>query len=140
MYNCEIHACGTARSYRKHFPQDLVTHAIVGNRGLYNYHSNEELLAAVWVDKRANCFLSTIQPTGSPADAEPPTVKRSIDGSQVDISCLPLLPNYQTYMCRFDQEDQLQGRIQDLGWGVLNFATQSKFNHMHLYSALSFHL
>ena len=77
---------------------------LYGNRGLYNYRSNGELLAAVWVDKRANYFLSTIHPSlfgmldiaELPADAEPPTVKRRIDGSQVDFSCPQLLPNYQS--------------------------------------------
>ena len=93
MYNRGIHTCGTACSNRKHFPQDLATHATVGNRGLYYYRSIGELLAAVWVDKRAIYFLSTIHPAELPADAEPPTVKRRrIDDSQIDVSCPPLYP------------------------------------------------
>ena len=108
LYNRGINACGTARSNRKHFPQDLVTRATVSNRGLYDYRTNGELLAAVWVDKRAINFLSTIHPAEYPAGAEPTVKRRRIDGSQEDVSCPPLLPDYQSYMRGVDWGDQLQ--------------------------------
>ena len=109
LYNRGINACGTARAGRKHFPQELATRATTSNRGHYDYRSNGELLATVWVDKRTIYFLSTIHPAESPDGTDPPTVKRrKIDGTQEDVSCPTLLPDYQAYMRGVDRGDQLQ--------------------------------
>ena len=56
LYNRGINACGTARAGCKHFPQELATRATTSNRGHYDYRSNGELLATVWVDKRTIYF------------------------------------------------------------------------------------
>ena len=83
-----------------------LTKATVHNRGYYDFRSNGPLLAAVWVDKRSIYFLSTMHI----AEASGVTVKRrKIDGTQDDISCPPLLTDYQAYMRGVDHGDQLIG-------------------------------
>ena len=87
----------------------VVTRSTSEDRGHCNYKANGELLACVWIDKRAIYFLSILHPAESPAGVKPPTVKRrKIDGSQEDISCPPLLPDYQSYMHGVNRGDQLQ--------------------------------
>ena len=76
-------------------------------RGFYDYRSNGPLLAAVWFDRRFIYFLSTIHRAES---TTPTTVKRrNLDGTQDDITCPPLLPDYQLYMRGVDRGDQMIG-------------------------------
>ena len=105
LYNLGINACGTVRSNRRFFPKELITQCTRHNRGFYEYRSNGPLLASVWIDKRTIYFVSTLHP------AEPAgTVKRRrVDGSQEDVSCPPLLVDYQKYMRGVDRGDQLSG-------------------------------
>ena len=95
LYKNGVNACGTVRSSRKGFPQELLTKATASNRSFYDFRSSGPLLAAVWIDKRSIYFLSTMHI----AEAPGVTVKRrKLDGSQDDIGCPPLLPDYQAYM------------------------------------------
>ena len=64
--------------------------------GYYNYRSNGPFLATVWKDKRIVHFLSTIHVARC---SVPVTVKRrEKDGSQKNVECPPLLPDYQKFM------------------------------------------
>ena len=58
----------------------VVTRSTSEDRGHYNYKGNDELLACVWIDKRAIYFVSILHPAESPAGVKPPTVKmRGVD-------------------------------------------------------------
>ena len=83
----------------------MVTRATTSNRGHYDYRSNGELLATVWVDKRTIYFWSIIHPAESPDGTDPPTVnkRRKIDGIQEDVSCSTILPDYLAYMRGVDR-------------------------------------
>lgn len=109
LYNNGMNACGTARANRLFFPQELIIAATKTNRGFSDFRSNGPLLAAVWVDKRAIYFVSTFHPAESPAGMPPSIVKRrTLDGTQKDIPCPPILPDYQSFMRGVDRGDQLQ--------------------------------
>ena len=107
LYNKGINACGTCRPNRSHFPPELICKATKHNSGHYDYRSNGPLLACVWVDKRTIYFLSTIHVAES-SGAQPSVKRRRLDGSQKDVPCPPVLPDYQTYMRGVDRGDQLQ--------------------------------
>ena len=105
LHNKGINACGTARSNRRYFPQDLVYKRKQHERGFYDYRSNGSLLAVVWMDKRYIYFVSTLHCAKT---MDPTTVKRrKLDGTQEDVECPPLLPDYQAFMRGIDRSDQL---------------------------------
>ena len=107
LHNKGINACGTARSNRPYFPQDLVYKRKQHERGFYDYRSNGSLLAVVWMDKRYIYFVSTLHCAKT---MDPTTVKRrKLDGTQEDVECPPLLPDYQAFMRGVDRSDQLIG-------------------------------
>ena len=108
LYDQNINAVGTVRSSRRGFPAaELFTKASVSNRGEYKYVANGPLLACSWADKRTIYFLSTFHPGNLPPGNSPPTVKRRLaDGSQQEVVCPPLLPDYQAYMRGVDRGDQ----------------------------------
>ena len=92
---------------RKQFPKELITKATVNNR-FYDYRSSGPLLASVWVDKRSIYFVSTFHSAEAPSSAQQPFVKRRrLDGTQQDIACPPVLPDYQEFMRGVDRGDQL---------------------------------
>ena len=108
MTRGSINACGTARTNRRYFPQDLVHKRKQHESGFYDYRSNGPLLAVVWMDKRYTYFVSTLYRAETSGD--PTTVKRcQLDGTQVDVECSPLLPDYQVFMRGVDRSDQLIG-------------------------------
>lgn len=107
LYNNGINACGTARVNRRAFPKELTTKATKNNRGHYDYRSNGPLLASVWVDKRSIYFVSTIHPAEPPVGSAPSVKRRKMDGTQEDVPCPPLLPDYQAHMRGVDRGDQL---------------------------------
>lgn len=107
LYNNGINACGTARVNRRSFPKELTTKATKDNRGHYDYKSNGPLLACTWVDKRSIYFLSAMHPAEPPLGTTPSVKRRKVDGTQEDIACPPLLPDYQKYMRGVDRGDQL---------------------------------
>ncbi len=55
LYKKKVNACGTARAYRKYYPEDLVVAKRV-DTGYYNFRSRDPLLACVWKDKRIIIF------------------------------------------------------------------------------------
>ena len=107
LYSRGINACGTARCDRKYFPQDIrvAKKDALNMRGHYDFRAAGPLLACVWIDKRVIYFLSTIHM----AQVTPPATvaRRRMDGSRVDVTCPPCLPDYQTYMRGVDRGDQL---------------------------------
>ena len=105
LYNLGINACGTVRSNRHFFPKELITQCTRHNRGLYEYRSNGPLLATVWIDKRTIYSVSTFHPAESAGTVK----RRKLDGSQENVSCPPLLVDYQQYMRGVDRGDQLSG-------------------------------
>ena len=109
LYTRGINACGTAHYNRRHFAKDLVTKVTSSNGGFSDYRANGPLLSAVWVDKQPIYFVSNLHPSKYPVGMEPSTVKRrKLDGTQEDVSCPPLLPDYQKFMRGVDRGDQLQ--------------------------------
>ena len=107
LYNRGINACGTVRVNRQHFPQDLVTKSSTSNRGFYDYRSNGSLLAVIWIDKRSIYFLSTFHRAEASGSQQPFVKRRKFDGTQENVVCPPLLPDYQEYMRGVDRGDQL---------------------------------
>ena len=107
LFNNGINCCGTVRTNRRGFPQELVkSKRDKPNRGYYDYLSNGPLLAAAWYDRRYVYFLSTMHVGASQGD----TVKRrNPDGTSTNVPCPPLLPDYQQYMRGVDRGDQLIG-------------------------------
>ncbi len=106
LYNKGINACGTCRTNRLDFPPELIQKATKQNAGFYDFRSNGPLLACVWIDKRSIYFLSTMHVAET---APSPTVKRrKLDGTEIEVVCPPVLPDYQAYMRGVDRGDQLQ--------------------------------
>ena len=124
--NRGINACGTVCVNRKQFPKELITIATVNNR-FYDYRSSGPLLASVWVDKRSIYFVSTFHSAEAPSSAQQPFVKRRrLDGTQQDIACPPVLPDYQEFMRGVDRGDQLHtyykiGRRSRKWWKIIFF-------------------
>ena len=75
------------------------------SRGYIDYRSNGPLLAVAWYDRRNVYFLSTMHRAELDIDV---TVKcKNPDGTRTDVTCQPLLLDYQEYMRGVDQGDQL---------------------------------
>ena len=101
-YNC----CGTIRTHRKDFPSDLViTKNMKVSRGYIDYRSNGPLLAVAWYDRRNVYFLSTMH--RAELDIDVKVKRKNPDGTRTDVTCPPLLPDYQQYMRGVDRGDQL---------------------------------
>ena len=105
LYNKSVGACGTAGTNRKYYPKDLIVRSSSVERGYYDYRCSPPLLACVWKDKRIINFLSTMHE----AEAATPT-RTTVQGQEVtreEVTCPPLLPDYQAYMRGVDRRDQL---------------------------------
>ena len=110
LYNLGYNCCGTARTNRKDFPtKDLIIAKNTKvNRGYIYYRTNGPILAVAWHDRRHIYFISTMHRAELTSGQE--TVKRkNPDGSRIDVTCPPLLPDYQQYMRGVDRGDQLIG-------------------------------
>ena len=110
LYDKSVGACGTARTNRKYYPKDLIVRSSSVERGYYDYRCSPPLLACVWKDKRIINFLSTMHE----AEAATPTtiLRTTVQGQEVtgeEVTCPPLLPDYQAYMRGVDRGDQLIG-------------------------------
>ena len=86
LFNNGINCCGTVRTNRRGFPQELVkSKRHKPNRGYYDYLSNRTLLAAAWYDRQYVYFLSTMHVGASQGD----TVKRqNPDGTSTKLMFL----------------------------------------------------
>ncbi len=94
-YKKNVNACGTARSTRKYYPEDLAVSKTV-ETGYYDYRSCGPILACVWKDKRIIHFLSTMHV--AEASSTITVERRDKDGSKRNVQCPPLLPDYQKFM------------------------------------------
>lgn len=80
-------------------------------RGTYQWRTCGPLLEVAWLDNKAT-YLSTIHlPKFSlQANAGTRVVRRrgaGKEGGSRDVPCLPLLEDYNSYMCGVDQADQM---------------------------------
>jgi hypothetical protein len=109
LYNNGINSCGTCKTARKFFPQDIVLKACVENRGKYNWKSNGAVLCTSWVDKKTVNYVSTFHPARLPIPLQPSMVQRTNElGTKLPVHCPPVQVDYQRYMRGVDRGDQLQ--------------------------------
>ena len=105
----KILSCGTIRSNRKGFPNDIViTKAMEKrmNRGDYLWRCHGNLVAISWYDRRPVYIISTIHPpdnNGAPCSV----LRRSRGGPREEIPCPPAQLDYQDYMGGVDLADQI---------------------------------
>ena len=108
LYNKKVLACGTARTNRKYYPKELRVKESGKERGWYDYLCSPPLLACVWKDRRIINFLTTMHKAEGTA-----TVNRTVvsegEVTREQVSCPPLLPDYQAFMRGVDRADQLMG-------------------------------
>lgn len=108
----KIYACRTIKGSSKKFPKEIVFEGTRGlARGTYQWRTCGPLLAVAWLDNKAT-YLSTIHlPKFSlQANAGTRVVRRrgaGKEGGSRDVPCLPLLEDYNSYMCGVDQADQM---------------------------------
>lgn len=112
LFDNKIYACRTIKGSRKNFPKEIVFEGTRGlARGTYQWRTCGPLLAVAWLDNKAT-YLSTIHlPEFSlQANAETRVVRRrgaGKEGGSGDVPCLPLLEDYNSYMCGVDQVHQM---------------------------------
>jgi len=107
LYKRGNNSCGTVRTIRRGFPEELIKPKRQRQeRGYYDYLSHGPLLAATWYDRRYVHFLSTMHVAEFPGIT---VRRRNPDGSATNVPCPPLLPDYQQYMRGVDRGDQLIG-------------------------------
>ena len=108
LYDKKVQACGTAKTYRKWYPQELAVSDRGKERGWYDYQASPPLLACAWKDRRIINFLTTMHKATGPT-----RVLRTVvsDGrvTREAVTCPPLLPDYQAFMRGVDRADQLIG-------------------------------
>ena len=75
------------------------------SRGYIDYQSNGPLLAVAWYDRRNVYFLTKMH--RAELDANVTVKRKSLNGTRVDVTCPPCLPNYQQYIKGVDRGDQL---------------------------------
>ena len=108
LYDKKVSACGTARTHRKYYPQELAVKDRGKDRGWFDYRSSPPLLACAWKDRKIINFLTTIHNATDPA-----TVLRTVvSEGQVTreaVTCPPMVPDYQAFMRGVHRGDQLIG-------------------------------
>ncbi len=103
----QVTACGTCRPNRVGFPIDeLKVKATKHNRGHCDYLSKGPLVACSWVDKRSIYFVTTVHVGELPSGGSVTVKRKEADGSLVDRTCPPCMPDYQAYMRGVDRGDQ----------------------------------
>ena len=106
LYNKKVNVCGTARSNRKYYPNELKVNKNV-SVGYCDFRSSGLFLASVQKDKRIIHFLST--PHVAQASSPVTVQRREKEGTKRNVECPPLLPDYQSFMRGIDRGDQLMG-------------------------------
>lgn len=102
-----IYACGTLRSNRLYFPEDMKSLAKKGlkNRGDSTTRQAGNLVVTVWQDNKPVSILSTNAQAATPQTVE----RRQKDGSRKEVSCPEAIVLYNKYMGGVDQGDQNRG-------------------------------
>ena len=112
LFKGGIYACGTIRSNRVGFPKSLVVTKREENtldRGHYRWLAFDQLLAALWFDKRPVYLISTIHPPY--VDNNPgqmlEVIRHGPDGTEIHVPCPPAEFDYRQYMRGVDHGDQV---------------------------------
>ncbi|KAJ8965741.1 hypothetical protein NQ314_003930 [Rhamnusium bicolor] len=104
MYKKEIYCCGTVRSNRKNFTNNLKNHNKLTRRE-WDWFTIREMLSCVkWKDKRAVTVLSTIN---APTESLP-LRKSEKDGPITQINCAKDVNDYRRCMGGVDRADMLK--------------------------------
>ena len=108
LYENNVGACGTIRPNRKYYPKDFVVSAKSVERGYIDYRCSSPLVAWIWKDRRIIYFLSNMHEVCTPTSV-PRTVVSDGKVTREEVTCPPLLPDYQALMRGVDRRDQLIG-------------------------------
>ena len=98
----KIHACGTARTSRRDFPEELKHLRL--SRGDIVFRQKGSEVATIWKDKRKVAILSTM----TPAQAVTTVEHRQPDRITKDIPCPQAIATYNAHMGGVDKGDQLR--------------------------------
>ena len=97
-----IYACGTTRTNRRGYPDTLK--GVTMERGAQVFCQRGNLVASVWMDKKAVTMLSTLaQP-----DLEHIAYRKQKDGTRLSVQCSDSVVLYNKYMGGVDRGDQLR--------------------------------
>ena len=101
-----LYGCGTLRSNRKCFPEDLkpLLKKGLGEHGEYKVRQHKQLTVSLWQDNRPVVVISTnLNPTQST------TVQRKArDGTSKTVCCPQSISSYNKFMGGVDHNDQLR--------------------------------
>ena len=97
----DLYACGTVRTNRVGFPNDLKTNNL--SRGEIAVRQSGNLTATIWKDKRVVSVLSTLS---QPADTV--EVIRRERNNSVSITCPTAITTYNAQMAGVDVGDQIR--------------------------------
>lgn len=105
-----IYACGTLRSNRLHFPDNMKSVAKKGlkNRGDSITQQAGNLVVTVWQDNKPVSILST----NAQATPQHTVQRRQKDGSRNEVTCPEAIVLYNKYMGGVDKGDQNRGYYQ----------------------------
>ena len=106
LYDKKVGACGTVRTNCKYYPKDLVVSPSSVERGYMDHRCSPPLAACVWKDKRIISFLSNMHEATGPATVQRTTVSEGAV-TREEVTCPPVLPDYQAFMRGVDRGDQL---------------------------------
>ena len=95
-----LYGCGTTRSSRRGFPETLKSVSL--QRGEHAFCQHGNLVASVWMDKKAVTVLSTL----AQADVTHTAQRRVTDGSRISVQCPDTVVLYNRYMAGVDKGDQ----------------------------------
>ena len=107
LYSMGLYGCGTLRSNRKGFPDDLKSFVKKGlpNRGDSKIRQCDDLTVSVWQDSKPVVAIAT-----NSDQLEITTVlRKSKDGSKSEIDCPQAINLYNKYMGGVDRNDQIRG-------------------------------
>ena len=105
LLDSNTYACGTIRSNRKFFPQEILPDANKMKRGEFRFRQSDDLVAVVWKDKKPVTMLSTL----SCPDDTVTVNRRQKDGTALVVECPSSIKMYNQYMGGVDKGDQLRG-------------------------------
>lgn len=108
LYDKNIGACGTIRTNRKYYPKDLTISPSSVDRGYSDHRCSPPLVAWVWNDRRIINFLPNMHDATGPSTVLRTTVSEG-EVTREEVTCPPVLPDYQAFMRGVDRGDQLIG-------------------------------
>ena len=109
LQNRGIECLGTVKGNTRGFPKELAfPQKPKPARGSRSWRNCGRILAVSWFENKAIYFLSTVHQPTHHADApqENREVRRRSKEGTIQVSCPPLLKDYNKYMCGIDRADQ----------------------------------